>query len=96
MRKTIENLYRKHVVEADSDISTIHMLEALKTRTNSLLNILENAKPSIVAEAENVKLFFFVIVFCFVEKFHLKSYVTSLFKMPNVKKNFKQKNLLNN
>ena len=53
--KAVENLYQRHILSADAGVSTHRMIEALETRMKSLLNVLEQADPFRLVEAEKVR-----------------------------------------
>ncbi|CAF3574792.1 unnamed protein product [Rotaria sordida] len=55
INKTIEILYKQHVISDDIGISTIHMLQTIENKTKSLLNIIEHMDSSVVMEAEKFR-----------------------------------------
>ncbi len=54
IRKTIEILYKKHIISDDIGISTIHMLQTIENKIKSLFNIIEYMDSSHLIQAEKV------------------------------------------
>jgi hypothetical protein len=56
MTRNIASVYQRHILSADMDISTLHMLQAIENKIQRYLNLLEQADASLLAEAEKVVL----------------------------------------
>ncbi|CAF3149946.1 unnamed protein product [Rotaria sp. Silwood2] len=55
IKKTIEILYKRHVISDDIGISTVYMLQTIENKIKSLLNIIEHMDSSAVMEAEKFR-----------------------------------------